>query len=235
MKRSILLLALILITIAPAVAEAQIRVARGRVGVGRARWYRGVGAVGAYRWGYGYRGTSAIGDARRGMADVIRARGAAAESASKATINYQEAQSRYIDNKLKWTKTYHERKRLGEAAQREKYARERAKRQKYLAKKRSTPHPRLTASQLDPYRGKIYWPELLQQSDFAKLRTELDELLILRAHTSTTPDLGEKIFQRARAMQEILKEKIKTVPVHQYISARTFLNLLVYEGRHPPA
>ena len=48
----------------------------------------------------------------RGMSDVIRANGAANVMNSRAAINSQEAASMYMDNRLKYTQTYFENRKM---------------------------------------------------------------------------------------------------------------------------
>ena len=72
----------------------------GRTRVGapavRGRWYRaGAGyGLGIGPYGYGGGAVNAAGDAARGFSEVIRARGEAEESASRARINNAEARAK---------------------------------------------------------------------------------------------------------------------------------------------
>lgn len=208
--------------------EAQIRAGAG---VAASRWYRPAGGYYGPA-GYGYSSTPVEG-ARRGQADVIRARGEAAESVSRASINIQEAKSKYIDNAAKWTETYWQRKRLGQAEIASDFARKRERTNRYLANKKSGAPPRLSPSQLDPTTGKLYWPEALLADEFTRNRKKLEELFLLRTHTSSTTDLAREVHTTARSMQSRLKSNIRKMQPHEYIAARKFLESLAYEGRFP--
>lgn len=216
----------------------------------RGRWYlRGVpnyyyyygypryGVVwnpfGYYPYGYGYGGTTLAGDVRRGMAQMIRARGLAAENYSRAMVNYQQARSRYIENQKKWLQAYYQRRELGEAHRRAENERRRASRDRYLAALSKQQPERMSPSQLDPNTGKIDWPSALRSSDFDDLRGEIDRLFYVRSHTDTTAGIAVQVREKTRAMHAILKGKIRDLPTDDYIAARTFLALLATEARFP--
>ena len=67
------------------------------------RWYANPYGWG---WGRGFQGTSAVGDARRGAAEMMRAQGENRQATAKAMIDYEEARSKYIDNKKIAEKSY---------------------------------------------------------------------------------------------------------------------------------
>lgn len=228
--RRILLFALALLVVTSAsssTADAQVRL----------RWFRSpfYYAGVPYPYGrYGYRFTSnPIEGARYGMAEVIRARGQAYEARARGMINYEEARSKYLDNRKKWTETYWELKRMGEAERRKEFEETRARQEAYLAAKGSSYPPRLSPSELDPTTGKIYWPEPLTADIYAELREELEELFVLRAYTGSSRRYGAEIHEKARAMQGLLKEQIRSMPTGEYIAARNFLESLAFEGRYP--
>ena len=63
-------------------------------------------------WGGGYRPSTAAESYQRGFADVVRSAGAANVMNSAAMINVEEARSKNIENDLKATETYFEKKRV---------------------------------------------------------------------------------------------------------------------------
>lgn len=222
-QTAILVVAAGLLALGPgASAEAQVR----------RPWYRGRAAV-AVPWGAGYGATSAVGDARRGMADVIRSQGQAAVDTTSAMINYEEARSRYIDNKLKWTKTYLERKKLGESYRRDMYDKKYAAVRRHLETKESGAPPRPGPDQLDPSTGQIEWPVALRDDLFLSQRREIEELFVLRAQTSGTGEYSRQIHAKVDELKESLQGRIRDFPSYQYIAARNFLDSLSYEGRFP--
>jgi hypothetical protein len=164
------------------------------------------------------------------MSEVIRSRGEAAESASRAINNYEDARSKYIDNKYKWTQTYWERKRLGQAEQAKDRAKALETRDRRMALRKPKTPPRLSPSQLDPATGKLSWPEVLTDDQYVTGRTKLDELFLLWAHTSTTTGLARDIRETTDEMKSQLKNNIRQLRPDEYIAARKFLDALAYEG-----
>jgi hypothetical protein len=182
--------------------------------------------------GYGFSSTLAEG-AQRGYADVIRSQGMAAEAVSRAAINFQDARSAWLDNQLKWTRTYWARRRLGESEIAADQAKRREARDRYLAQKPSGAPPRLSASQLDPSTGAIAWPRALQQQAYADQRQRLEELVALRTHTTETYELSDAIYDAADQMRNELRQNMQGMNPNDYIAARKFLDSLAYESRRP--
>jgi len=223
MRASLLIAGALVLAVGVAESQAQART-----------WYRPVPryGMGYGGWGgYGY-GTTPAGDAARGYADVIRSQGEYNLNTSAAAINYQEARSKYIDNKLKWQQTYFEIKRLGKENRDAYWAEQREARDKYLASNPQSGPPRMSPSQLDPSTGKLYWPTALQGPEFAASRDKLDELMVLRAHTSSTTSNAMEIRDVARNMQALLKTQIRDMLPNQYLEARKFLESLAFEGQY---
>lgn len=212
------------------------------------RWYappRGnrVGALnsayaGGYvpRFGFGvgnvdFASTAAEGR-MRGYADIVRSQGAYNLATSEAMKNYQDARSKYIDNQMKWTKTYWERKRIGEEQIQAERDKKREARDRYLAAKhdvRSSSEPTgLSPTQLDPNNGKLYWPTPLTAPEFAEPRKRLEELFVLNAHTQTTPTINEEVKEASGEMMDLVRDNIKKMTANDYVSSRKFIEALPY-------
>ena len=234
MKLRILLVAsLLVVAVWQTFGQAQrVTPAVGRVN----NWYRQPRRASRGNYGnypqYGYSSTRAEG-VGRGMADVIRSRGESAESVSRATINREEARSKYIDNQLKWAETYQKRKAMGREQRDRRSAEERVKRDHWLSTRKSNLPPRLGPSQLDPVTGKINWPVTLLGKDYAEQRSILEELFVIRAHTSANPEMAQRVHTASRKMQDVLKAYIRDIPPQQYIASRTFLDSLGREAQFP--
>ena len=208
----------------------QARTSRGAPTTGR--WYRppaGYGRPAVYG-GYPTYSSTPMEGAGYGVSEVIRARGEAAESASRAINNVEDARSKYMDNVTKWTRTYWERKRTGEAELAKDRDKRLAARDTYLSSRKPASLPRLGPSQLDPATGRLDWPDALMDDQYMKSRTKLEELFLLRAHTSTTTDLTREIHAAADDMRFQLKRNIRKLRPNEYIAARKFLDGLAYEG-----
>ena len=182
-------------------------------------WYRPPGYVQHGPYGFTYTppayglgfyggGYSPVEGYQRGLADVIRARGQAAENISRARINNEEAREQYIENKLRWTETYLERKRIGEAERARQHAEDRERRQSYLASRRDSAPETLPPSMFDPESGAIQWPEPLQAEIYAEYRRQIEQELEIQA-TSGTMANSNKVRNLARQMQSLLKEKFR--------------------------
>jgi hypothetical protein len=196
-----------------------------------ARWYRPPGYYGGYNGGYSF-STTPIEGAQRGLADVIRSRGIAAESTANALLTYEEARSRFLDNKLKLTEIYWARRRLTETERERDYDRTRASRDAWRAN-RTQRVAALNPSQLDPSSGQIDWPTPLEATEFYAGRRKLDELFLIRSKGSI-PGLDQEINVTTQAMRDQLKEHIHTMTTHEYLAARKFLDGLNYEIQAPP-
>lgn len=184
-----------------------------------------------YGYPYGYGGVTPYGDARRGMADLVRARGYATEQYSKALLNQEEARSKYLENQQKWLQMYHERRRLGEERQEQRNKEIRESRERYLAYLRSQEPDRLSPSQLNPNSGKLDWPEALKASAYNTLRSDLEGLFTVRAKTGANSGLKREIFEKSREMLLLLKSRIEITPASDYIAARRFLDVMASESQ----
>jgi hypothetical protein len=146
-------------------------------------WYRPYGAGYGYGGGWGGGGTAA-GNYMQGMSTVIRSAGEYNLATAQAGVSYEEARSKYLDNRKKWSENYFEmkeRRQAIEVQQREinKHSNEALN----AAAKSSLPRT-LGPNALDPVTGQITWPEILQGSEFADLRKQIDQQFELRAKTA---------------------------------------------------
>lgn len=199
-------------------------------------WYRPPGVVVQHPYGYTYTpygygfpyggGYSPVEGYQRGLADVIRARGQAAENLSRARVNNEEAREKYLENQEKWTEIYWQRKRLAEAERAKEHAEDRERRERWLASKRDRQPPTLAPGQFNAETGELEWPEALQGAIYADYRQRIEAELELQATTGTTENAG-KIRSLARGMQSVLKDHIHELSPNDYIAARKFLDRLV--------
>lgn len=183
----------------------------------------------------GFGAIDAVGARRRGWAEIVRARGEAAQDLAEAILTYERARSQYIDNVEKWTDVRLQRKRQLEAARREYYDRRREARDRYLAYKHSREPYRslhqLTTSQFDPQTGDVEWPAVLLEGEFDTYRAKLDEALVVWAHAGTSAELEDEILATIRDMQAVLKSRIESFGSADYLEARQFLTALANEIR----
>ncbi len=171
--------------------------------------------------------------AAAGYADIVRSAGAYNLMTSEAYKNLEDARKKYIDNRLLWTQTYFEMRRINDEYRRAGYERDKRSQEDFIRYAQMAAPKRFSSSQLDPITGYLAWPRLLTAAAFADLRRDLDRLFADRAGNKGA--IGEEnyglILKRADQMQERLRGQIKQVPTDDYIEARRFLESLAYEAR----
>ncbi|MFH1302747.1 MAG: hypothetical protein ABIK07_16925 [Planctomycetota bacterium] len=207
------------------------------------------------RWGYGggYYGPYNGGGYYDNGAALVRAQGQALESQSKAMVNYQEANSKYLDNQKKLAETYvarqkaqresmHEQAQIKEmqAQQRQAAIDAQAKKNRELQESGLSPYynaassqdkETLSSSQLNPATGEISWPEALMGEEFEASRTKIQELFSLKNSTGVTSSLTQEIDSEAIVMKNILRGQIRTMLPNDYLSARGFIEGLANMGK----
>jgi hypothetical protein len=200
------------------------------VNAAAARWYAGTAILDPYYGGWGSGGTTAAESYSRGMADVIRARGEAAEAAARAAQAQELARSQYIENQTLWLEEYNRRRRIG-AARREA---EQARRRERVDRFRSARDARIAempvATQLDPDTGEIQWPDALRQSEYLASRERLDELFRIREETGGSTAVQEEIREAVLQMRSQLQDHIRDYAPDDYIAADKFLSALARAG-----
>jgi hypothetical protein len=181
-------------------------------------------------YGYGYGGTVAE-DYMLGMSTVIRAAGEYNLYTAKAGVNNEEARSRYLDNKRKWTENYFHMREQRQALDAQKRERQRASRQALYAATAAAPSRAPAPDALDPVTGRINWPETLLSDDFEKPRKEIDQLFELRARTTQGAGNALRIHELTQEMSQILRSQVARTPANDYMAARKFIDSLEYSAR----
>lgn len=169
-----------------------------------------------------------------GMAQVIRSQGYANLQNSEAAKNWEDAKSKEIDNREKWTNTYFEMRKTNREARAEErgppITQEQAIR---IAHKRAP--TRLDSMQLDPVTGHITYPLVLTDSVFEPYRENVDRLFAERASSggSVSYDQVQEIQQAVNDFADALKQRVDKYAAGDYGTARTFLTSLAHEARFP--
>lgn len=163
----------------------------------------------------------------RGLSDVISSAGMANLYHSEAAINYTQARSNQLDNAVKQTSTYYQRKQMyKDYHQRPKPTPERL----FRLAQQGIPE-KLSPSELDPITGKINWPIVLQDEPFNEMRAKMDELFKERA--ANQGQLPTKSFMElqsvGRSLQNELKKHVKDYPPMNYMNAKGFVDSLLYD------
>ncbi|MGW8257185.1 MAG: hypothetical protein ACWGMZ_06855 [Thermoguttaceae bacterium] len=171
----------------------------------------------------------------RGLSDVIRSRGAYNVMSSQAAINATAAQKQEIENREQWTKTYfqmrHENREARIAERRPPPTAEQLVRYAEMG----APKP-LSANELDPVSGKIFWPRALRTDVFAESRKQLDELFAKRArYGDVSMEDVISINKLTKKMIAQLEQQIYDLPAMDYTRAKSFLESLAYEVQRSPS
>lgn len=182
-------------------------------------------------WGGGYHSSTLEEGIQRGYADVVRSRGMANLMNSEAAKNFEDARSKYLDNRLQATQTYFEMRRYNQEARRAERSTPLANEQ-YVRLARAQAPARLSVSQLDPFTGKITWPAALQREKYSMLRNSIDALFAARATGTTFAD--DEIGVATDAFLAEIKADIDSFRPMEYVAARNFLISLAFESRQPP-
>ncbi len=192
-------------------------------------------------WGWGMGGgmgggyASTAGQAAAyGLSDVIRSEGYANLQNSEAAKNWEDAKTKEIDNRQKWTNTYFDMRRTNKEARQAENGPSVTHDQAIRFAKAAAP-PRLTSAQLDPVTGHIEYPLLLTDKDYDPYRTDLDKLFSDRASSggSLQYEEFEKIRGTVSKFIDALKTNVSRYPAGDYGRARTFLDSLANEPRYP--
>jgi hypothetical protein len=190
-------------------------------GVADAQWWGGVN----------YASTAAEGYAR-GMADVIQSAGQANLANSAAAGNYEAAYSMYLDNRIKYTKTYYENKQLYKEYKQSQKTPPPTSEQLFRMSQVGVPKA-LSANQLDPLTGEIAWPLLLQEPQYAQYRKDLEDLFKIRADSPVafTYDSFMKVEAIKSQFIDALTANIKNYKPQDWIAAKKFIESLAFEAR----
>lgn len=182
-------------------------------------------------WGGAAGGGTSTANYLFGVSQVIRAHGEYNELTSRAALNYEAARSTYLANKKEWTETYFAMREVNEARRRQKIEQSKYSKEVLETAARGAVPRRLSIESLDPVTGKLLWPEVLQEPEFARPREIIDQLFEIRATTSGTRSNAVLLDDSIKEMVEILKANIERLPVNEYIAARKFLDSLAYTAR----
>lgn len=190
---------------------------------------------GGWGWGMGGGYASTAGQAAAyGLSDVIRSEGYANLQNSEAAKNWEDAKTKEIDNRQKWTNTYFDMRRTNKEARQAEEGPAVTHDQAIRFAKAAAP-PRLTSAQLDPVTGHIEYPLVLTDKDYETYRDNLDKLFADRASSggSLQYEEFEKIRGTVSKFKDALKSNVSRYPAGDYGRARTFLDSLANEPRFP--
>jgi hypothetical protein len=184
--------------------------------------------------GFGYHSSTYEEGVLRGLGDLTRSVGQANYLNSLASINQQEAVSRYIDNRQKYAETFFEMRQLNRAAREAERAQPLSAEQ-YVQLARAQAPNRLNEAEYDRVLGRVQWPAVLQGELFAAERAALEHAFRGRsAHdVGVNSAFYANVQNMTQSMQQKLQENRESLSAMQLIGARNFLQGLAYESQLP--
>ena len=183
-------------------------------------------------WSYTGHSSTLVEGAMRGQSAVISSVGQTIYLDSLAAVNYAEAYKRMIDNSVALTKSYYERR-----AFRDEYI------QKYGpkafvgdARKKFIEYyqpKRLSAQEFDSQSGKLVWPHILRQHQFAPVKEQIDQIFASRtsANSGDGSASHREVLQLCNAMTGLLRENIGIMTADQYINGLEFVRSVELEAK----
>lgn len=188
-------------------------------------------------WGAWGAGSTPAGSFLLGSAAQTAAAGEFVALSSIGAKNYQDAYEHWIDNQKKREETYFEMRRMN-ASYRAETRRPPASMEKLISFSNARMPSRLTAEQLDPAKGELKWPHILQREEFAKQREAISTLFVERAKRPYHTGLGTENYREVRMitddMHDLLRSLIEDITPDEFIAGNKFLNSLSYEARFDP-
>jgi hypothetical protein len=168
-----------------------------------------------------------------GYASVTAARGQANYMHSLASINYQDARARCIQNNKNAVDAYFYIKEANQSARKPV----RLSQERLTALAKVAAPDRLSPQDYDSALGRLHWPAALLGDEFAAERDALE--LMFRGRSSTESGAGSAFYadvkQISSAMQARLQDRIGQLDPAQYLAAKKFLMGVTYETTQPLA
>jgi hypothetical protein len=179
-------------------------------------------------------------EVKKADATVLQAQAAmiqAVSNARKAHVEtmklFQEVRSLDLDNQLKTTETFFEKRRRNEEY-RTQHPRTRPTYEALVKICNAKKPERLVQSQLNG--AKIVWPEVLQRGEFEEDRKAIETMFLLRGAKKYGPgsEISAEVQKLTYRMRGSLKTMVRDVHQMEYIAAKNFISGLAYEVQLPP-
>ena len=229
MKATVTFTALVSLLTLAGSAMAQSSYATPAVGLA------GYGGYGGYG-GYSYHASTWEEGLLRGQAALAEGYGAANYYNSLAAINGQEAYSRYIQNREKATDTYFRMRQINAAA-REAARSQPLTHEQYVALARKSAPEGLTNRDYNRGVGRLNWPAVLANDEFAAEREALDAAFRNRSPGDFGPNASftANVRMITSNLEAKLKNHVRDLDAGEYIAAKRFVQGLARETTQPVA
>ena len=180
-------------------------------------------------------------DVGRSQAAIVTAQAAVISNAAatyaaqaKAVDDLERIRAMALDNDLKEVKAFYDRRKMY-ADYRAQHASQRADKDE-LQRRAKPSTDRASAYQVDPLRGRIFWPSVLKREEFVDARGRIDDLFAQRR--SRQAGLGSNFCRQTKtlafALRDQLREMMDELPPSEYLAARKFLDTLALEAQMLP-
>ena len=179
-------------------------------------------------WGYGGDVQTAPGAALQGMSQVISSAGQYNLVTSAAAVNMTQAESNEMQNLIQGVQTFWDMRNHGRM-EREKERGLRPAPEELARRARAGAPLALTASQMDPVSGVLFWPVALQDASFEAQRIALDEYTVRWAKYGGLNYADRtQVRENIDVLFDMLKSQIASMPPQDYVECRTFLQSLLF-------
>jgi hypothetical protein len=190
-----------------------------------------LGGFGFNRGGYA---STAQQGADYGMSEMMRAQGYENLQNSEAAKNWQESKTLDIQNRLRWTETYFEMRKVNREKRAEEDGPPVTQEQAIRMAAQKMP-ARLRSTQLDPATGHIEYPMILTDDGYKPYRDKLDTLFAHRAASGGSIPYSDyqAIQQTVGQFIDALTKRIGDYTAGDFGKAKNFLDSLGQEAKLP--
>jgi hypothetical protein len=226
MKASLLTVAIVTMVLALSnLAQAQTYVAPAVVS-------SAYGYPGGY--GYGYHSSTLEEGWLRGLGALAASEGQANYYNSLASINFQDAYARYVQNRQKATDAYFAMRHANREARAAEATRLTLDRYVSIAKHDATQC--LREDQYDRALSRLNWPAVLTGEEFAAEREAINVAFRGRSPGDIGPSSAfyDTVKQLGSSLEGKLKTHINDLDPVQYLTAKKFVQGLTCEANQPP-
>jgi len=191
-------------------------------------------AYGYGDYGYGYHSSTLEEGWLRGLGALAASEGQANYYNSLASINFQDAYTRYMQNRQKATDAYFAMRQANRAARTAETSRLTLDR--YMAIARHDAPQCLRQDQYDRTLGRLNWPAVLTGEEFAAEREAINVAFRGRSPGDIGPSSAfyDIVKQLGSSLEGKLKTHIDELDPAQYLAAKKFVQGLTCEANQPP-
>jgi hypothetical protein len=182
--------------------------------------------------GYGgFNRASTVGESyARGMADLIRSQGLRNLFNSEALINYEEARTKYLENRIKNTETYFQMRSINKEVRKATDFRNAPTAEEWARMTKELKPKQLSIDDFDPRNSHIKWPIVFRSSLFKADTKKIEKLLAKKPNKDDMDyDDYSKLLSHCNNLKTTLKSQVKKVPANDYIDAKNFIKSLLSE------